>query len=60
MARFTPVARAYSADVVRLGDVGAGQAGKAINNLILWACLVADHEGLALAERFGVDVDQLR
>ena len=60
VARFTPVARAYSADAVHLGDVGAGQAGKAINNLILWACLVADHEGLALAKRFGVDVDQLR
>jgi len=60
VAKFIPVARAYSADVVHLGDVGAGQAGKAINNLILWACLVADHEGLALAKRFGVDVDQLR
>ena len=60
VTRFAPVARAYSADVVHLGDVGAGQAGKAINNLILWACLVADHEGLALAKRFGVDVGQLR
>jgi 3-hydroxyisobutyrate dehydrogenase len=60
VARFTPVARAYSSDVVRLGGVGAGQVGKAVNNLILWACLVADHEGLALAERFGVDTDKLR
>jgi 3-hydroxyisobutyrate dehydrogenase len=60
VAKFTPVARAYSADVVHLGDVGAGQVGKAINNLILWACLVADHEGLALAKRSGVDIDQLR
>jgi len=59
-ARFTPVARAYSSDVVRLGDIGAGQVGKAVNNLILWACLVADHEGLALAQRFGVDIDTLR
>jgi 3-hydroxyisobutyrate dehydrogenase len=58
--RFTAVAKAYSSDVVRLGDVGAGQIGKAVNNLILWACLVADHEGLALARRFGVDVDKLR
>jgi 3-hydroxyisobutyrate dehydrogenase-like beta-hydroxyacid dehydrogenase len=59
-ARFTPVARAYSSDVVRLGDIGAGQVGKTVNNLILWACLVADHEGLALGERFGVDIAQLR
>lgn len=60
VARFTPVARAYSSDVVRTGEIGAGQVGKAINNLILWACLVADHEGLALAQRFGVDIDKLR
>jgi 3-hydroxyisobutyrate dehydrogenase len=59
-SRFAEVAEAYSADVVRLGDVGAGQIGKAVNNLILWACLVADHEGLALAQRYGVDLDKLR
>lgn len=59
-AKFTPVAKAYSSDVVRLGDVGAGQVGKAVNNLVLWACLVADHEGLALAQRFGVDIAELR
>ena len=34
-ARFTPVALAYSSEVIRLGDVGAGQVGKAVNNLIL-------------------------
>jgi len=33
---------------------------KAVNNLILWACLVADHEGLALAQRYGVDIAVLR
>lgn len=60
VARFRPVAEAYSSDVVRIGDIGAGQVGKAINNLILWACLVANHEGLALAQRFGVDIDKLR
>jgi 3-hydroxyisobutyrate dehydrogenase len=60
VARFTDVARAYSTDVVRAGDIGAGQVAKAVNNLILWACLVADHEGLALARRYGLDVDVLR
>lgn len=60
VAKFTPVAEAYSSDVVRIGDIGAGQVGKAINNLILWACLVTNHEGLALAQRFGVDIDKLR
>lgn len=60
VAKFTEVAQAYSTDVVRTGDVGAGQVAKAVNNLILWACLVADHEGLALAQRYGVDIDVLR
>ena len=58
--RITPVLRSYSSDVVRTGDVGSAQVAKAVNNLILWACLVADHEGLALAERYGVDTAALR
>lgn len=60
VARITPVLRAYSSDVVHTGDVGSAQVAKAVNNLILWACLVADHEGLALAQRFGLDVQKLR
>jgi 3-hydroxyisobutyrate dehydrogenase len=58
--RLTPVLRAYSADVVHTGAVGSAQVAKAVNNLILWACLVADHEGLALAQRYGLDVEVLR
>ena len=58
--RITPVLKAYSSDVVHTGAVGSAQVAKAVNNLILWACLVADHEGLALAHRYGVDVEMLR
>jgi 3-hydroxyisobutyrate dehydrogenase len=58
--RVTPVLKAYSADVVHTGAVGSAQVAKAVNNLILWACLVADHEGLALAQRYGVDIEMLR
>jgi 3-hydroxyisobutyrate dehydrogenase-like beta-hydroxyacid dehydrogenase len=58
--RLTPVLRAYSSDVVHTGGVGTAQVAKAVNNLILWACLVADHEGLALAQRYGADVGALR
>jgi len=58
--RLTPVLRAYSSDVVHAGEVGAAQVAKAANNLVLWACLVADHEALALASRYGVDVERLR
>lgn len=60
VAKFAGVASAYSTDIVRTGDIGAGQVAKAVNNLILWACLVADHEGLALARRYHVDIDLLR
>jgi 3-hydroxyisobutyrate dehydrogenase-like beta-hydroxyacid dehydrogenase len=60
VSRITPVLRAYSSDVVHTGGVGSAQVAKAVNNLILWACLVADHEGLALAQRFGLDVEKLR
>ena len=60
VARLTPVLRAYSSDVVHTGGVGTAQVAKAANNLILWACLVADHEGLALARHYGADVEALR
>ena len=58
--RLTPVLRAYSSDVVHTGGVGTAQVAKAVNNLILWACLVADHEGLALAQHYGADIEALR
>lgn len=60
VARLTPVLRAYSSDVVHTGAVGSAQLAKAVNNLILWACMVANHEGLALARHFGADVETLR
>lgn len=60
VARLKPVLAAYSSDIVHTGPVGTAQVAKAANNLILWACLVADHEALALAKRYGVDVEALR
>ena len=60
VARLTPVLRAYSSDVVHTGGVGTAQVAKAANNLILWACLVADHEALALAKHYGMDIEVLR
>jgi 3-hydroxyisobutyrate dehydrogenase-like beta-hydroxyacid dehydrogenase len=58
--RLRPVLGAFSKDIVHTGAVGSAQVAKAINNLIMWACLVADHEGLALAQRYGLDVEKLR
>jgi 3-hydroxyisobutyrate dehydrogenase len=60
VARLTPVLACYSADIIHTGGVGTAQVAKAANNLVMWACLIADHEALALAQRFGVDVDLLR
>lgn len=58
--RLRPVLAAFASDIVHTGPAGSAQVAKAANNLILWACLVADHEALALASRFGLDVDKLR
>ncbi len=58
--RLKPVLASYSSDIVHTGGVGTAQVAKAANNLIMWACLIANHEALALAKRFGMDVDLLR
>lgn len=60
VARLRPVLGAFASDIVPTGAVGSAQVAKAANNLILWACLVADHEALALARCHGLDIEQLR
>jgi 3-hydroxyisobutyrate dehydrogenase-like beta-hydroxyacid dehydrogenase len=60
VARLTPVLSAYSTDIVHTGGVGTGQVAKAANNMVMWSCLIANHEALALAQRFGMDVEKLR
>jgi 3-hydroxyisobutyrate dehydrogenase len=60
VARLRPVLAAYSSDIVHTGEVGSAQVAKAVNNMIMWACLVANHEGLALAHRHGLDVEAMR
>lgn len=47
-------------DIHHVGDTGAGQVAKAINNMLLWAAVVSNREGLALAASFGVDEQRLR
>jgi 3-hydroxyisobutyrate dehydrogenase len=58
--RLRPVLASYSTDIVHTGGVGTAQVAKAANNLVMWACLIANHEALALAKRFGMDVERLR
>ena len=58
--RIRPVLSAYSADIVHTGPVGTAQVAKAANNMIMWSCLIANHEALALAQRYGMDPEALR
>jgi len=58
--RCRPVFSAFSDAIHYLGPLGAGQAGKLVNNLILWACMSANFEGLKLGEALGVDPEVLR
>ena len=54
-----PVFAAFASHVFHLGPAGAGQVGKMVNNLILWACISANDEGLRLGEALGVDARRL-
>jgi 3-hydroxyisobutyrate dehydrogenase-like beta-hydroxyacid dehydrogenase len=58
--RLKPVLAAYSTDIVHTGKVGTAQVAKAANNMIMWSCLIANHEALALAQRFEMDTEKLR
>jgi len=60
VAALKPVLSAYSADIVHTGPVGTAQVAKAANNMIMWSCLIANHEALALAQRYGMDPETLR
>jgi 3-hydroxyisobutyrate dehydrogenase len=53
--RFKPMLSAIGKRVVRAGDVGAGHAVKALNNLMSAAHLLASSEALIAGRRFGLD-----
>jgi 3-hydroxyisobutyrate dehydrogenase len=54
-ARFKPMLSALGKRVVHAGDVGAGHAVKALNNLMSAAHLLASSEALIAGRRFGLD-----
>ena len=58
--RCRPAFSTFSHAIHYLGPVGAGQVGKLVNNLILWACISANDEGFTLAEKLGVEAGPLR
>lgn len=53
-----PVLEAISAQINHLGPNGAGATWKLINNMMAAVQLVALSEGLALAEKAGIDMEQ--
>lgn len=55
-----PAFGAFASDIFHLGAAGAGQVGKMVNNLLLWACTSANDEGLRLGEALGVSADRMR
>ena len=55
-----PAFSSFASDIFHLGPAGAGQVGKMVNNLILWACISANDEGMRLGQALGVDPEQLR
>lgn len=58
--RCRPAFATFACDIFHLGPVGSGEVGKMVNNLILWACISANYEGMKLADTHGVDRKALR
>jgi 3-hydroxyisobutyrate dehydrogenase/2-hydroxy-3-oxopropionate reductase len=50
----------FSSDIAHLGEVGHGQVGKAMNNLMLWITSIGLIEAGRIAESTGIDLVKLR
>ena len=59
VARARPAIATFSRQVLHVGGVGSGQITKTINNMLLWACMVANFESLSFAKKLGVDIPRL-
>ena len=56
--RCRPVLAALG-NIRHMGDVGAGEVAKIVNNLILAICINANAEALVLGVKFGIDPEKL-
>jgi 3-hydroxyisobutyrate dehydrogenase len=54
-----PVLRAFGKEITHLGPAGAGQAAKAVNQIILAGVYMGVAEGLVFAERAGLPAEAL-
>ena len=60
VARGRKVYGTFCSDIAHLGEVGHGQVGKAMNNLLLWINSIGLIEAGRLAESTGIDLPTLR
>jgi 3-hydroxyisobutyrate dehydrogenase/2-hydroxy-3-oxopropionate reductase len=58
--RARPIYRTFASDIVHLGEVGHGQVGKTMNNLLLWINAIGLIEAGRLAASTGIDLVKLR
>jgi 3-hydroxyisobutyrate dehydrogenase-like beta-hydroxyacid dehydrogenase len=58
--RAKPIYATFCKDIAHLGEVGAGQVGKAMNNFLLWVNGIALIEAGRLCEAYGMDLVKLR
>ena len=59
LAKARPVLEAYAARITHMGETGAGQATKAVNQVLVAGINEAVCEGLALGEKLGLDAEKL-
>ncbi|MGL6291529.1 MAG: NAD(P)-dependent oxidoreductase [Silanimonas sp.] len=59
LERARPVLEAYGARIALMGPTGAGQATKAVNQILVAGINEAVCEGLAFAEKLGLDPERL-
>jgi 3-hydroxyisobutyrate dehydrogenase len=59
LARVRPVLEAFAARITHMGDVGAGQDTKAVNQVLVAGIAQAVTEGLALGAALGLDPQRL-
>jgi 3-hydroxyisobutyrate dehydrogenase-like beta-hydroxyacid dehydrogenase len=55
VAAARPIFETFAGLIVHLGDVGAGQMAKLVNNALMAAHVAIAHHGLAAAEALGID-----
>ena len=59
MDRARPVLKAYAARIVHVGNAGAGQATKAVNQICIAGVLAGLSEGVRFAQAAGLDLDKV-